>query len=144
MVVGCTATGVISLPKLAGTIVQVAALNYTGPLVSSVDTLVTAFTGQPIQRPNVQQYPQDGQYPSQPYPDQQYPSQQYPDQQYYLSESQILFITKKLISVIFNLDYCFDTFLSVKYGSKNGVDLKSTICHNVVSVNPIGHDKIYK
>ena len=31
MVVGCTATGVISLAKLAGTIMQVAALNYTGP-----------------------------------------------------------------------------------------------------------------
>ena len=32
---------------------------------------------------------------------------QHPDQQYYLNESQILFIIKKLISVIFNLDYCF-------------------------------------
>ena len=82
MVVGCTATGGISLAKIAGTIMQAAALNYTGAFVTGVDALVTAFTGQPVQRPNVQQYPQDAQYPGQQYPGTQYPSQQYPSAQY--------------------------------------------------------------
>jgi hypothetical protein len=64
---------------------QVAALNYTGSMVTSVDAIVTAFTGQPVQRPEVQQYPADGQYGGQyggqGYPDQQYPGYQYPDMQ---------------------------------------------------------------
>ena len=78
---GCTATGALDIAKFVGTIFQVAALNYTGPLVSSVDAVVTAFTGQPVQRPEVQQYPMDGQYGGQGYPDQQYPGYQYPDTQ---------------------------------------------------------------
>ena len=71
---GCTATGQIDWAKLGGTLLQVAALNYTGPLVETVDTVFTAFTGKKMERPPASQDPesQDQQYP---YPEPAYPEQ---------------------------------------------------------------------
>lgn len=83
---GCTATGQVDWAKLGGTILQVAALNYTGPLVETVDTIFTAFTGKEMQRPDQSQYP-DSQYPAPAYPDQTAGDQGYPQEAGYADES---------------------------------------------------------
>jgi hypothetical protein len=90
VVVGCTATGGIDWTKIkqfGGTFLHAVALNYTGPAVASIDLLVSAFTGQQIQRPDQQQYPGqyqygDDQYSQSQYPGSEYPGMQYPESQY--------------------------------------------------------------
>jgi hypothetical protein len=90
LAVGCSATGGIDWSKIkqfGGTFLHAVALNYTGPAVASIDLLVSAFTGQEIQRPDQQQYPGqyqygDAQYPQSQYPDSQYPGMQFPESQY--------------------------------------------------------------
>jgi len=79
---GCTATGQIDWARIGGTVLQVAALNYTGPFVASVDTVFTAFTGEKLERPQQDQYGDYG-YP-QPLPQDQpvYPGQMPTDQSY--------------------------------------------------------------
>lgn len=91
MTFGCTATGQIDWARVGGTFLQVAALNYTGPLVGTVDTLFTSFTGKEMQRPDLAQNP-DSQYPAPIYPeqtagDQGYPQQGYPQDASYPEES---------------------------------------------------------
>lgn len=98
LIVGCAANGGFDWGKLktfGKTLLHAVALNYTGPSMASIDTLVAAFTGQQVLRPDQQLYP--GQYGySDPYGQTQYPNtqdpygqdpySQYPGQQYPESE----------------------------------------------------------
>ena len=90
LIVGCAATGGIDwtkVKKYGSTFLHAVALNYAGPAVASIDTLVAAFTGQKVERPDQNQYPgqyslQDYQHPQSQYPESQYPDSQYPESQY--------------------------------------------------------------
>lgn len=78
--IGCTATGQVDWAKVGGTLLQVAAMNYTGPLVETVDTVYTAFTGQKLQRPEQQQQFPDGSYGEPVYPEEGPSATDYPEE----------------------------------------------------------------
>ena len=78
--IGCTATGQVDWVKVGGTLLQVAAMNYTGPLVETVDTVYTAFTGQKLERPEQQQQFPDAAYGEPVYPEEAPSDEGFPEE----------------------------------------------------------------